>query len=223
MNIKLTAPAVLVVVALFAGGWYWHSTSAHPDGKKDDTKVDTSEKPEVISTGGGQLLVATVKALERFTKKDPKEILGVPLGTTESQVQAAVTYRYHITMENRWPVEINGKTAIVRAPKIEATLPAAFDTATVRKYTANGWARFNKDENLEALEKSITAQIQSRASSPQYDQIVKDASRETVKAFVSTWLLSQRNWGKEPEYRIVVLFPGEKLSDQSSSNRSAAP
>ena len=219
MNIKLTAPAVLALAGLVAGAWYWHSTQP-PAPPNDDKSIPFPEKPEVIETGGGRLLVATVRAVERFTKKDPKDILGVPLGTTESQVQATVTYRYHITMEKRWPVEIDGKTAIVRAPKIEATLPAAFDTATVRKYTANGWARFNKDENLETLERTITGQIQSRAVSPQYDQIVKDASRETVRAFVSTWLLSQRKWGREPEFRIVVLFPGESLAARGDKSES---
>ena len=66
----------------------------------------------------------------------------------------------------------------------------------------------------------LTGQLHARAVSPQYDQIVKDASRETVQAFVSTWLLSQRRWGKEPEYRIVVLFPGEPTAARGDKSES---
>lgn len=114
-------------------------------------------------------------------------------------------------MEKKWPVSINGKIAVVRSPEIKPTLPVAFDTATVQKYTESGWARFDKNENLAELEKTITGKLQARALSPQYDQIVKDAARETVKVFVSTWLLGTRSWGREPEYRVVVLFPGELI------------
>lgn len=108
----------------------------------------------------------------------------------------------------------------ISAKVSEPTLPAAFDTATVEKYTESGWARFDNSENLADLERTITGQLQRRAVSPQYDQIVKDAARVTVKAFVSTWLLSQRGWGREPEYRVIVLFPGETLESQMSNRRT---
>ena len=214
-DLRITGPAVLVAAAIAtavaAAGWYWHSNAQFGPTTKTDTSILTPEAPIVISTNGGELTVATVKAKERFTRETSQEVLGVklPLGRTKSHVQASVTYRYHIEMEKKWPVSITGKTAVVRSPEIKPSLPVAFDTATVEKYTESGWARFDKNENLKELESTITGQLQSRAASPQYDQIVKDASRETIKAFVSTWLLSQRKWGKEPEYRIVVLFPGE--------------
>ncbi len=38
----------------------------------------------------------------------------------------------------------------------------------------------------------MTGQLQSRAKSPQYDQIAKDAARVTWKAFVATWLPGTR-------------------------------
>lgn len=192
-------------------------------GTRVDTTSITPEAPIVISTNGGELGVATVTALERFTRNTKSTFAGfeLPFGTTHSYFQARATYRYHITMEKRWPVDVRGTTAVVHAPKIEPTLPAAFDTATVQKYTESGWARFDKNENLADLERTITGQLQSRAASPQYDQIVKDAARVTVKAFVTTWLLRQREWGKEPEYRVVVLFPGETMSTNQATR--AAP
>lgn len=210
INIRLTGTAVLIAAVIFVvAPWNWHPFGQPPPTLPPNNSAPTV--PTVISTGGGALLVATVKATETFIKTDPKTFLGIPLGTTTSKVQAVVTYRYHITMENQWPVDVRGKTAVVHAPKIEPTLPAAFDTATLKKETTSGWARFNKDENLDALERSITQQIQERASSPQYNQIVTDASRVTVQTFVRTWLLAGHKWGPEPEYKVIVLFPGETM------------
>ncbi|CAM5797799.1 hypothetical protein RFUL19S_04981 [Rhizobacter fulvus] len=146
------------------------------------------------------------------------EVFGreLPLGRTKSHVQASVTYRYYIEMEKKWPVSISGKTAVVRSPEIKPSLPVAFDTATVEKYTESGWARFDKNENLRELEKTMTGQLQARALSPQYDQIVRDAARVTVKSFVATWLLGTRQWGTEPEYRVIVIFPGEPAPEMTA-------
>ncbi len=201
---------------------YWHSKKDFGSTTKVDTSVLTPEAPIVISTNGGQLTVAIVNAKERFTRETSRVIFGqeLPLGRTKSHVQASVTYRYYIEMERKWPVSISGKTAVVRSPEIKPSLPVAFDTATVEKYTESGWARFDKNENLKELEKTMTGQLQTRALSPQYDQIVKDAARVTVKSFVSTWLLGTRQWGSELEYRVVVLFPGESMS---VSNARAEP
>jgi hypothetical protein len=175
--------------------------------------------PDFITTPGGELGVATFRNTERFISKNHKTLWGfeLPFGTTESHFQADITYRYHIEMKKKWPISVDGKTCVVDAGAIKPALPVAFDTATIQKYTTSGWARFDKTENLDALERSITAQLQTRASSPQYEQMVKDAARQTVQAFVSTWLLKANQWGKEPEYKVVVLFPGETLASQQAA------
>ena len=36
-----------------------------------------------------------------------------------------------------------------------------------------------------------------------------DAGRQTVREFVTTWLLKEQGWKKDPAYRVDVLFPGE--------------
>lgn len=223
IDLRITGTAVLLAAAVATAGWYWHSNSQSGPTTKIDTSVITPEAPIVISTNGGELTVATVKAKERFSRESTMEVFGqeLPLGRTKSHVQASVTYRYFIEMEKKWPVSVSGKTAVVRSPEIKPSLPVAFDTATVEKYTESGWARFDKNENLAELEKTMTGQLQARALSPQYDQIVKDAARVTVKSFVSTWLFGTRQWGKEPEYNVVVLFPGETAEGLSNKARTA--
>ena len=84
----------------------------------------------------------------------------------------------------------------------------------MEKYTQNGWARFNKDENLDLLERSITPELQTRANVPAIRQLAMEAGRKTVREFVTTWLLKEQGWKKDAEYRVLVLFPGDGKNDQ---------
>jgi hypothetical protein len=120
-----------------------------------------------------------------------------------------VTYRYHIEMAKEWPIYINGKTAVVRTPDVRPSIPAAIDTSKMEKYTENGWARFNKDENLDVLERSITPELATRANNPAIRQLAIDAGRQTVREFVTNWLLKEQGWKRDAESKVVVLFPGE--------------
>jgi hypothetical protein len=79
----------------------------------------------------------------------------------------------------------------------------------MEKYTSNGWARFNKDENLALLERSITPELGRRANDPAIRQLAIEAGRQTVREFVTTWLLKEQGWKRDPAYRVLVLFPGE--------------
>jgi hypothetical protein len=155
---------------------------------------------------------------ERFKRTDTREFWGIPLGTTVSVIQVPVTYRYHIELAKEWPVFIDGKTAVVRAGEVKPSLPAAVDTSRMEKYTQNGWARFNKDENLETLERSITPELAQRARNPEIRQLAIGAGRQTVREFVTTWLLKDQGWKRETQNKVIVLFPGEEQQPKSGAN-----
>jgi hypothetical protein len=73
-------------------------------------------------------------------------------------------------------------------------------------FTSNGWARFNKYDNLERLERSLSPMLAARAHG--YKAIAIEASRKSVSDFVRTWLVKSRpNEGTVPDIR--VFFPGE--------------
>ncbi|MEO7853438.1 MAG: hypothetical protein ABIR94_14470 [Rubrivivax sp.] len=205
----LSATAVIVAL-LLAGGWLL-LRQVPSVSQESLTRVDANGTPVVMRTAGGRLEVATVSVLERFTRTDTQQFWGIDLGTTISQVQAPVVYRYHIDMATEWPMTIVGKTCIVRAGAVKPTLPVAFDTAATQKFTASGWARFNKTENLQQLERSMSTEMGTRAGSGRYLSLARDAGRETVAEFVTTWLLQQQGWRRDAEHRVIVLFPGEPL------------
>lgn len=211
INIRFSGFAFIAAALAALLAWYLYSMVGKPIATTTETSVIASETPVVMRTAGGLLEVATVKATERFTRKDTREFWGIDLGTTVSQIQAPVVYRYHIQLAREWQFTIKDKTCLVHAPDLRPSLPVAFDTAGMQKYSQSGWARFNKDVNLTLLERSITRELQSRAESPNYLQLVREPARATVKEFVTKWLLEEQQWKRAPDYAVIVVFPGEPI------------
>lgn len=207
-QLRVTAPALVLAAVLAGAAWLGYERFvASPSAQ---TSALASGLPVVMRSQGGLLEIATVTVYERFRRSDTREFWGFPLGTTVSIIQVPVTYRYHIEMAKEWPIQIDGTTATVRAAEVKPSLPAAIDTARMEKYTQNGWARFNKDENLAQLERSITPELEKRANLPAVRQLAIDAGRQTVREFVTTWLLKEQGWKRDPQHQVRVLFPGEQ-------------
>jgi hypothetical protein len=91
----------------------------------------------------------------------------------------------------------------------EPTLPVAIDTGRIQKKTRSGWARFDKVENLDALEKSITARLAERAASQANLNDVREECRRSVARFVRNWLLREDHWREDRFSDIVFVFPDE--------------
>ena len=207
---RLGVAAVALGAAALVGAGLVLSRFIDPDRREVRSTLVAPERPVVMRTKGGLLEVATVRALERFTREDFRDFWGIDLGTTVSQIQVPVTYRFHIEMAREWPIELRGRTAIARAPAVKPSLPVAFDPTAMEKYTRAGWARFNKEENLEALERSMTPTLAERAGGEAYRGLAEDAARRTIAEFITTWLLKETDWKRDPLHKVVVLFPGEK-------------
>ncbi|MBS0320277.1 MAG: hypothetical protein JSR18_07020 [Proteobacteria bacterium] len=222
LDVRLGTLGALVLVAVLVGAGVLADRALRTPANSVETKVATPEVPIVMRTPGGLLEVATVRAYERFKREDTADFWGLPLGTTTSQIQLTVTYRYHIELAREWPVDVDGQTAIVHAGPLVASLPVAFDTSTMEKYTHSGWARFNKDENLAQLERSLTPELAQRANSARYKSLALEPARQTVAEFVRRWLLTQPRWTNDPHAEVVVLFPGEQRPTHGMPSPAAA-
>lgn len=182
--------------------------------------VATAGVPVVMHTSGGRLEVATVTATEAF-KLDapPKSFLGVDMGKTISNVQTKVVYRFYIEMAKEWPIKFKGTTAIVEAAEIRPTLPVAFDTATMEKQTRSGWARFDKQENLEELERRMSPKLEERAYA--YKGLALESARKSVGDFVRTWLIKEGHSQQGVPYQVQVIFPGELVPSTTTGPSSS--
>ena len=199
-----TRIALVAIVAFAALGWLlW------PSGKSAE-KLSSAlhDVPIVMHTGGGRLEVATITTTETFRfDAPPKSFLGIDLGKTVSHVQVKVVHRYHIDMAKEWPIRFQGRSAVIEAGEIQPTLPVAFDTSTMRKETRSGWARFDKHENLAELERRLSPELERRSHG--YRALALPAARETVAAFVKTWVSRQQHWDSLGIRDVKVLFPGD--------------
>ena len=204
------------VLGLIAGAW-WALHQLPTTQTVVREQVSTPELPLVMRTPGGLLEVATVRATERFSRRDSKTFWGVDLGETVTEIAVPATYRFHIPLARQWPVRLQDGVAEVDAPAISPSLPVAFDTTQMQTWGRNGWARFNKDESLLALQRSLTPQLSERANSPHYRELATAAARATVAEYTRSWLTAS---GKSPVREVRVRFPGEA---QATAPASAQP
>lgn len=204
----LWQPSAMVVAAAISGllatSWVlW--PHANPRAKMS---VASANVPVVMHTSGGTLEVATVEVTESFMfEAAPRTFLGMNLGRTVSHLQVKVVYRFHIEMVKEWPIRFKDSSAVVEAGEIKSTLPVAFDTETMVKVTSSGWGRFDKHENLAALELRMTPELEKRAAG--YRTLAVDSARRSVGDFVRNWLIKDRHWQRGSAQSVQVCFPGE--------------
>lgn len=85
---------------------------------------------------------------------------------------------------------------------------AIYHEETARK-TASGWARFDKAENLESLNRALGYRLVERGNLPRNRDVGLRDGRAEVEKFVRLWMIGE----KYHDRRITVLYPGEKRLD----------
>jgi hypothetical protein len=188
------------------------------------TTTFTERLPEVRATRGDILEVATYRGQEELRREDSLNTFWdmVPLGTTVSVIRVPATFRFHIRLSDPWRLAARDHVCIVRAPAIRPSQPPAIHTDAMEKSTESGWARFNKADNLEILERSLTPELERRASALARQALVREACRTAVAEFVKTWLLKEDHWRRDRFSTVIVLFPDEARDDSDEALRATA-
>jgi hypothetical protein len=179
------------------------------------TKTFIAAIPEIAPTGMGNLELATARQVETFRAEDSRSVFWekLYLGTTVSEIRVPVTYRYHLRLADPWKLEASGPTCLVIAPPIRPSLPPAIDTDQMEKRSEAGWARFNAQQQLDELEKSITPTLTQYAGDPRHLALAREQCRQTVAEFVKTWLLREQQWRNDRFHTIKVVFADETVPD----------
>jgi hypothetical protein len=217
INIRIGAGAVLMTALLAAGFWYvngrawplqWRQISAGA--------TDASPNvPQFMPTNGGLLTIAWVKGYETFVKRSPSDLdlgfakMPLPWGDTVSEISTAARYQYQIRLEKRWPMRCSKTACEVRTGDVELAEPVAIYHEETTRKTASGWARFDKAENLEALNKSLGRELAQRGNLPRNRDVGLRDGRAEIEKFVREWMVEK----KYGDRKIIVLYPGEKLVD----------
>lgn len=167
--------------------------------------------PQITSTKGDILELAVSRSDETFKSTDEKWAGWgwVYLGTTIAEIRVPVSFRYHLKLSDPWRLVTRGQTCVVLAPQIRPSLPPAIHTDEMERRAESGWARFDKNDQLDALERSMTPTLSQRAGDKAHLRLVREASRQSVAAFVKKWLMREGQWSSDRFNSIVVLFPDE--------------
>ncbi len=167
--------------------------------------------PQLSPTGGDVLELAVSRSDETFSRTDERRIGWdlISLGKTVVEIRVPVTFRYHLRLSDTWRLASRDHVCVVLAPQIRPSLPPAIDTAGMEKRAESGWARFDKNEKLDELEKSLTASLEKRAMDPGHMQLAREACRQSVAEFVKKWLMKEEYWSKDRFSAIIVVFPDE--------------
>ncbi len=179
------------------------------------TETFLASIPEIDAGGLGNLEVAKAEITETFTRSDERFILWdkVSLGTTVTEIKVPVTYRYHLRLDDPWQLEVSGRICLVRAPAIRPSQPPAIHTDRMSKRAQEDWLRFDGEEQLQDLERSITPRLVARAGSAKHLALVREPSRRAVARFVRAWLLREDQWRDDRFHAIKVVFPDEDLKE----------
>jgi hypothetical protein len=175
------------------------------------TETFLSALPTLARTPGGTLELATATSTETLVRADERTTLWdmIYLGKTISEISVPVTYRYHVNLRDPWRLEVSGNTCVVRAPAIRPTLPPAIHTDRMQKRSAAGWARFDAQEQMAELERSLTPRLARHAADPRRLALVREECRKTVAEFVRDWLLREDHWRRDRFTSIKVVFADE--------------
>jgi hypothetical protein len=175
------------------------------------TTTFVSAIPRLVPDGGSKLELAAYEITETLTRTDDRRIFFnmVPLGSTVSEIRVPVTYRYHLRLDEPWRLEVADGVCTVHAPAIRPTLPPAIHTDRMEKRSASGWLRFDEEEQMAALEKSLTPVLSDRAADRDHLELVRERCRRRVADFVENWLLLEEQWGPGRFVRVDVVFADE--------------
>jgi hypothetical protein len=183
--------------------------------------------PQITSTQGDVLELAVFRCDETFKKTDEKWTGWgwVYLGTTVAEIRVPVSFRYHLRLSDPWRLAARDRVCLVLAPGIRPSLPPAIHTSEMERRAESGWARFDKNDQLDALERSMTPSLEQRAADTNHVQLVREACRRSAAEFVKKWLMREGQWQSDKFTSIVVLFPDEAAvnSDEDLLQFKAAP
>jgi hypothetical protein len=176
--------------------------------------------PEVKGTGEGNLELATMKFTETLRRTNKRTVLWqqISLGTTVTEIKVPATFRYHLRLSDPWKLEVHGQQCVVIAPRLRASLPVAIHTDRMQKKSDEGWARWNADEQMTALERSLTPRLNGYAKQENHMRQVRETARGTVANFVKEWLLKEDHWRTNRFRSIRVIFADEAEAHRALLN-----
>lgn len=168
--------------------------------------------PRLAPDRGSKLELVAFESVETFRRRDERRVLFdlVPLGTTETEIRVPVTYRYHLRLDDPWQIDVRDQDCVVRAPRLRATQPPAIHTDGMEKRSSEGWLRFDAEEQMDELLKTVTPTLERRAEASETIELIREEARLEVGEFVRNWLLLEDHWREDRFRSVTIIFADER-------------
>jgi hypothetical protein len=205
----------LLVVAAGVAGVLWLGYVPQEEGSpihavlQGVTRSAPAEEIIVVRSPGGLLQTATVKTDEVVDATFTHRILGVKIGEVYPRIRCRAYYSYHVKLQPEWRVVRKDGVITALAPPLTPSLPIAIDTATWETQIGGTWllVPFKGDDDLEELERTVTAKLARKAASDEYKQRALEESRKTIAEFIENWAVQSG----QNVHSVRVLFEGEPV------------
>lgn len=211
----MSSRPILLLATLLAASAFLNFYQFKHRGSESEASVlhvKAADAPLLMRTNGGLLEVSAIKVTEQFDATTAHRLLGAPLGKTITQIRVPATYRYQIELAREWKIHIRDGKFIVLAPAVRPSLPIAIDTALLEKNSSGLWSPFVGTTSLDKLQRAVSPTLAARATQATYLSLQRETARQTVKEFVSKWLITQAEWKKVSNYPVHVFFADEPIS-----------
>jgi len=173
-------------------------------------EVSKSLSQFVAISGEDEFVVAKLITNEEFTIEKYNNLMGFPIGDSSVKLSLVANYKYFVNLSGL-KLDIENDTVVIHAPKLDLSLPVAFDFSTVRE----SWRRFlfapDHKMLLDQLRSEVTTELAKKGQShvnAVYDKAAKALADNFNRHF------SENGYGGYYK-SIVVIF----ASDRSPSRR----
>ncbi len=219
--------SALMILAVFAVYMFL----AHITGKALSKAVEgfksgkvTTEFHDYITSieGNNELLVATLKSTDTFTRRDSKSLLWelIKFPDVVVEVKVPVEYTYYLPLKGDWKFEWDDvtETITVTTPALRPGTPAP-DISAMQIYEKEGSIFRDAEKVKTQLKSEITGKLEW--ASQEKIPLIKDAARKAAGDFIRDWFI--RYYFKDSSQKpktLIVLFPDEARDSTSVTSFS---
>jgi hypothetical protein len=176
----------------------------------------------------GRLLLVEDHVQEDFKREDTPwwgVAMNTTLGTTTSEIQVPVTFRYYVALSEPWDLHVQvtpqGVLCDVVAPALKPLPDPSPNLSQMEIKSSNGWLRFNKDAVQADLMKDITESLNHRAFSQVPEHFAM--AHAGVEKFVKDWMLREYGLPSDVPIYLRVVFRNEPGAPKAAPASSAPP
>lgn len=141
--------------------------------------------------GSNKLQVASIKSLDKFSKKDSQSILWelISLPDVIIEIQTPVEYTYYIDLEGRWEFNWNDNDSSISvvAPALQCGTPAV-DISNLEIIEKKSSILRDNEKVKNDLKKELSAKLNHVAENK--IQLIREIAREETKTFLRTWFIN---------------------------------